>query len=85
MKFTRRQALSMVMALYDPLGLVGPALVTGKLLLTPALLAQPGDELGPRLACAREAEVGKLVHSLAVFRGGHLPPDDAACGRSGRT
>ena len=33
MKFTRRQALSMVMALYDPLGLVGPALVTGKLLL----------------------------------------------------
>ena len=32
-KFTRRQALSMVMALYDPLGLVGPALVTGKLLL----------------------------------------------------
>ena len=33
LKFTRRQALSMVMALYDPLGLVGPALVTGKLLL----------------------------------------------------
>ena len=32
-KFTRRQALSMVMSLYDPLGLVGPALVTGKLLL----------------------------------------------------
>ena len=32
-KFTRRQALSMVMALYDPLGLVGPALVSGKLLL----------------------------------------------------
>ena len=33
LKFTRRQALSMVMALYDPLGLVGPTLVTGKLLL----------------------------------------------------
>ena len=33
LKFTRRQALSMVMATYDPLGLMGPALVTGKLLL----------------------------------------------------
>ena len=31
--FTRRQALSMVMGLYDPLGLIGPALVAGKLLL----------------------------------------------------
>ena len=31
--FTRRHALSMVMGLYDPLGLVGPALLTGKLLL----------------------------------------------------
>ena len=31
--FTRRHALSMVMSLYDPLGLVGPALVSGKLLL----------------------------------------------------
>ena len=31
--FTRRQALSMVMGLYDLLGLVGPALLTGKLLL----------------------------------------------------
>ena len=33
MVFTRRHALSMVMGLYDPLGLVGPALVAGKLLL----------------------------------------------------
>ena len=32
-KFTRRQALSMVMGLYDPLGLVSPALVHDKLLL----------------------------------------------------
>ena len=31
--FSRRQALSMVMGLYDPLGLVGPVLLTGKLLL----------------------------------------------------
>ena len=31
--FSRRHALSMVMGLYDPLGLVGPALVAGKLLL----------------------------------------------------
>ena len=31
--FSRRQALSMVMGLYDPLGLVSPALVRGKLLL----------------------------------------------------
>ena len=31
--FTRRQALSMVMGLYDPLSLVSPALVHGKLLL----------------------------------------------------
>ena len=33
MVFTRRHALSMVMGLYDPLGLVGPVLLTGKLLL----------------------------------------------------
>ena len=32
-KFTRRQALSMVMGTYDPLGLVSPALLHGKLLL----------------------------------------------------
>ena len=32
-KLTRRQALSMVMGLYDPLGLVSPALLRGKLLL----------------------------------------------------
>ena len=32
-KFTRRQALSMVMSMYDPLGLVSPALVRGKMLL----------------------------------------------------
>ena len=32
--FTRRHALSMVMGLYDPLGLVGPVLLTGKLLLS---------------------------------------------------
>ena len=31
--FTRRQALSMVMGVYDPLGLVSPALLHGKLLL----------------------------------------------------
>ena len=31
--FSRRHALSMVMGLYDPLGLIGPALVTGKLML----------------------------------------------------
>ena len=31
--FTQRHALSMVMGLYDPLGLVGPAMVIGKLLL----------------------------------------------------
>ena len=31
--FTRRQALSMVMGVYDPLGLVSPALLRGKLLL----------------------------------------------------
>ena len=31
--FSGRQALSMVMGLYDPLGLMGPVLVTGKLLL----------------------------------------------------
>ena len=31
--FSHRQALSMIMGLYDPLGLVGPALVAGKLLL----------------------------------------------------
>ena len=33
MAFSRRHALSMVMGVYDPLGLVGPALVSGKLLL----------------------------------------------------
>ena len=32
-KFTRRHALSMVMGLYDPMGLISPALVSGKLLL----------------------------------------------------
>ena len=32
-KFTRRQALSMVMGVYDPLGLASPALLYGKLLL----------------------------------------------------
>ena len=32
-KFTRRQALIMVMGVYDPLGLVSPALLHGKLLL----------------------------------------------------
>ena len=32
-EFTRRHALSMVMGLYDPMGLISPALVTGKLLL----------------------------------------------------
>ena len=32
-QFTRRQALSMVMGFYDPLGLASPALVQGKLLL----------------------------------------------------
>ena len=31
--FTRRQALSMVMGVYDPLGLISPALTQGKLLL----------------------------------------------------
>ena len=31
--FTRRQALSMVMGVYDPLGLISPALTRGKLLL----------------------------------------------------
>ena len=31
--FSRRQALSLVMGVYDPLGLVGPALLQGKLLL----------------------------------------------------
>ena len=30
---TRRQALSMVMGVYDPLGLISPALTRGKLLL----------------------------------------------------
>ena len=33
LKFTRRQALSMVMGTYDPLGLISPALFHGKLLL----------------------------------------------------
>ena len=31
--FTRRQALSLVMGVYDPLGLISPALIRGKLLL----------------------------------------------------
>ena len=31
--FTRRQALSMVMGIYDPLGLISPALLHGKILL----------------------------------------------------
>ena len=31
--FSRRQALSMVMGVYDPLGLISPALTRGKLLL----------------------------------------------------
>ena len=33
LKFTRRQALSMVMGTYDPLGLISPAILRGKLLL----------------------------------------------------
>ena len=31
--FTRRQALSMVMVVFDPMGLVSPALMRGKLML----------------------------------------------------
>ena len=56
--FTRRHALSMVMGLYDPLGLISPALVTGKLLLTETVLSSDRHELGPGVAQGGETALG---------------------------
>ena len=71
MKFTRRQALSMVMGVYDPLGLVSPALLHGKLLLRRLY--------GPETSAAWDAdlprdekEVGRLVQNSPCSRGGYI-------------
>ena len=75
-KFTRRQALSMVMALYDPMGLVGPALVTGKLLLRRLYSPSQVSSWDEDLPWAREAEVGELVRRVTGLKRGHIPQND---------
>ena len=59
--FTRRQALSMVMGVYDPLGLVSPALLHGKLLLR--RLYGPGSVrgMGHQPPTRRASALGGLV------------------------
>ena len=72
-KFTRRQALSMVMGLYDPLGLVSPALVHGKLLLRQLYGPQGVKGWDCRSPRARAAEVGQMVHGAPSSSRSHVP------------
>ena len=74
-KFTRRQALSMVMSLYDPLGLISPALVRGKILLRrlyDSSIAQSWDSDLPR----------EEKHRWADWFGDLLEPAEATFPRS---
>ena len=68
----------MVMTIYDPLGLVSPALVMGKILLRK--LYAPGVTSGwdqdiPR---GREGPVGKLVSGIAWFIRDCVPQEHEA-------
>ena len=75
--FSRRQALSMVMSLYDPLGLVSPALVRGKLLLRQLYGSQGQTSWDEDLPC-REKRL------WANWFGELLPAQEARFPRSTR-
>ena len=60
-RLTRRQALSMVMGLYDPLGLASPALGEGEAPPPEALRARRSEGLGRRPSTGGKGKVGGVV------------------------
>ena len=81
--FTRRQALSMVMGVYDPLGLISPALTQGKLPPPEAVQRGRQQRVGRRYRPGRQEEVGGVVPRPADTGRGQLSPLDKARRRRG--